>query len=83
MSKLEKQQLVKEVVLMDTAWGFILGALIGMLWSYLENFSIMEWWIGIMIWVATIFWLYLVMSKESRKGLEVMESYRLSTWKIV
>ena len=83
MSKLEKQQLVKEVVLMDTAWGFILGALIGMLWSYLENLSIMEWWIGIMIWVATIFWLYLVMSKESRKGLEVMESYRLSTWKIV
>lgn len=83
MSKLEKQQLIKEVVLMDTAWGFILGALIGMLWSYLENFSIMEWWIGIMIWVATIFWLYLVMSKESRKGLEVMESYRLSTWKIV
>ena len=77
MTKLEKQKLIQEVVLMDTSWLFILGALIGILWSYLENASIMRWWIWIMIWVAVIFWLYLAMSRESRKGLEVMDSYRL------
>ena len=77
MTKVEKQKLVEEVILMDSAWVFIMGALIGMLWWYLENTSIMKRWIGIMIWIAVFAWIYMAMTKESRKWFEVMESYRL------
>ena len=77
MTKVEKQKLYEEVIFMDSTWIFIMGALIGMLWWYFENASIMKRWIGIMIWVSVFAWIYMAMAKESRKGFEVMESYRL------
>ena len=78
MTKVEKQKLLEEVILMDSTWVFVMGALIGMLWWYLENASIMKWWIWIMVWVAVFLVAYHAISKESRKGFEVMDSYRMS-----
>ena len=81
MTRNEKRELFEEVAWMDAAGIFIMWWMIWLLWWHLWSLEIMEWWIGVMLGVGVFVWILSFVKRERNKWLEIMDSYRFSSWK--
>ena len=81
MTKNEKRELFEEVAWMDAAGIFILWWMIWLLWWYMGSTKVMKWWIGLMIGVWVFAGILFFFKQERNKGIEVMDSYRFTSWK--